>query len=79
MKVADAEKAALAQSQCGDAFRISSVIRPRVFLPKQCQKYRSVYKTDLYLLGCLGRVKVVAKFRIIAKFHIIDIVIWGHS
>ena len=40
-------------------YRISSIIRQSFFLPKQSQRTISVFKTDLDLWDCLGRVKLV--------------------
>ena len=49
------------------AYRTSSVLRQWFFLPKHCQKSKSL---GLFRKG---------KIRIKAKFHISDLVIWGHS
>ena len=53
--------------------RISSVIRKKVFFPKQSQKFRSVLKSRS--LGLFRK----GKTRIVAKFHRSDLVTGSHS
>ena len=56
-------------------YRISSVIRRIVFLPKQSQKFRSVFKDGSRSLGLFRQDKTC----IIAKFHRTDLVTGSHS
>ena len=56
-------------------YRISSVIRRKVFLPKQSQKFRSVLKDGSRSLGLFKKDKT----RIIAKFHRSDLDTGSHS
>ena len=56
-------------------YRISSIIRQIIFLPKQSQKSRSVLKDGSRSLGLFRK----GKIGIIPKFHRTDFVIWSHS
>ena len=44
---------------CQMGYHISLAIRKSFFLPKQLQNLDWSYKTDLSLLDCLGKVKLV--------------------
>ena len=52
-------------------YRISSVIRRIIFLPKQSQRSRSVFQDGSRSLGLFRK----SKIGIIAKFHRTDLVI----
>ena len=52
-------------------YRISSVIRLRIFLPKQSQRSRSVLQDGSRSFGLFWKGKIA----VIAKFHRTDIVI----
>ena len=56
-------------------YRISSVIRWIIFLPKQSQRSRSVLKDGSRSLALFRK----GKIGIITKFHRTDLVIWSHS
>ena len=58
--------------ECGrQSYRISSVIRRIIFLPKQSQRSRSVLKDGSRSLALFRK----GKIGIIAKFHRTDLVI----
>ena len=52
-------------------YRISSVIRQIIFLPKQSQRSSSILKDGSRSLGLFGK----GKIGIIAKFHRTDLII----
>ena len=54
-----------------NSYRISSVIRQIIFLPKQFQRSRSVLKDGSRSLGLFGKGKIGT----IAKFHRTDLII----
>ena len=56
---------------CQFHYRISSVIRWIIFLPKQSQRSRSVLKDGSRSLGLFGK----GKIGIIATFHRTDLII----
>ena len=56
-------------------YHISLVIRRKFFLPKQCHKSRSILKDGSRSLELFRKGKIHNP----AKFHMTDLVIWGHS
>ena len=54
-----------------NTYRISSVIRWTIFLPKQSQRSRSILKDGSRSLGLFRK----GKIGVIAKFHMTDLVI----